>query len=73
MARPIRSCPKCREVKKLTAHHIFPVKHWGRGPANNHRFLICWTCHKAFHDSLPKQNLAREQYPLLLLKFLEDT
>ena len=45
MGSKIGTCPKCKETKELTRHHIFAKRWW----KNNHETkLICRACHSQF-------------------------
>ena len=73
MARPVSPCPKCRKVKPLTKHHLFPRRFFGR-KNNSHTFDLCRDCHDDLEELIPQhQRLPRDDYPLILLKFLQDT
>lgn len=72
MPRPIQKCPKCRELRKMTLHHIFPRQWYGK--KNNHLTIyLCRRCHDTIHTLLPKHKLTPDQYIRILIKFLEDT
>lgn len=52
MRRPIAKCPKCKEVKKLTSHHLLPKTHFkGKGE----RRLICRECHDKLEFEILKE------------------
>lgn len=42
MAKKEGVCPKCREHKKLTRHHVYPKTHYG---PQGETELICRDCH----------------------------
>lgn len=52
MKRPVQKCPKCKKVKKMTSHHIFPKTHFkGKGK----RGLLCRECHNDLEYEIQKQ------------------
>lgn len=70
--RPTKICPACGELKKMTAHHIFPRRHFGRGPRNNFIFLLCWECHSELEILIPFELMPRRFYPFILNFFLQE-
>jgi len=73
MARPAMFCPKCREHRRMTLHHIYPVRFFGR-KGNTLTFLLCRKCHDRLEDLIPQtKKLDEERYVRILLRFLENT
>lgn len=70
--RPTKLCPGCGEVKKMTAHHIYPRRHFGRGPRNNFIFLLCWECHAELESYIPYRQMERAFYPAIMKRFIEE-
>ncbi len=42
MCRPIQECPKCKQVKKMTIHHLLPKTHY-KGAGDT--VYVCRECH----------------------------
>lgn len=51
-------CPKCKEVKELTNHHIYPKRFYGN-QFSRRKLLICRTCHNTLETFIPQ----REKMP----------
>lgn len=72
-------CPRCRELKKLTKHHINPVRFFGGGGPLGY---ICRDCHdrlekliwkhETCHDQRPPEKLTKRQYALLWSLFIQN-
>jgi hypothetical protein len=71
MARPIMPCPKCRQRRRMTNHHVRPVRWFGR-KNNNLTIFLCRACHDALELRIPYELLPEEQYIRILLRFLEE-
>ena len=71
MLKPtVRPCPKCKKEKKMTRHHIFPIRHFGK-EGNNKVFLLCRDCHdKLEHYCIPQELMPKEFYPAVIPMFL---
>jgi len=72
MCRPTKACPKCRRWKKMTNHHVYPRRHFGK-VRNNLVFNLCQDCHSDLEMLIPAERIPREKYPEILLSFLADT
>ena len=73
MARPEMFCPKCRERRKMTLHHIRPKRFYGK-KGNHMTFLLCRSCHDDLERLIPQhRRLTKDQYIIITLRFLEDT
>lgn len=65
----IGKCPKCKEVKELTRHHIYPRRFFcGRSEV----VLICRKCHDLLERKIPeKKKLPEQFYELVVHNFLQ--
>ena len=63
-------CPKCKEIKPLTKHHIEPRK-WFKKQKDPKLLFLCWDCHKEIHQILPKTRLRKPAYTEITIKFLQ--
>ena len=70
--RPTQKCPKCRVLRKMTGHHVFPRRFFGR-KNNQTIFLLCRGCHDKLHRIIPDRRLPKHRSLDILLRFLEDT
>jgi len=61
-------CPKCKEEKDLTEHHIYPKKKF-RG--SQHTILLCRECHDELEKLIPFQKMPKYMYRYILDKFLK--
>lgn len=69
--RPDRVCPKCREFKRMTVHHLLPRRFFGK-KGNHLTVFLCAECHSDLEVHIPQhEQLAREKYFLILIRFLE--
>lgn len=65
-------CPKCGRVRKITRHHIYPRRIFGRGK-NNIILLLCVECHRDIERIIPrKTQLTKEQYRQLTVAWLRN-
>lgn len=78
MATPTGICPKCvmngdTVPRKLTRHHVLPVRHWGR-KGNRKVVLLCQKCHWDIEVLISQAEqrcpLHREEYFFLVIQFL---
>ena len=66
-------CPKCRrEDVVLTKHHIFPVRHFGRGSKNKNIFRLCRLCHDDLENLIPFEEQPRAFYRDIIETFLKE-
>lgn len=72
MPRPLKKCPKCGELRPMTAHHVYPRRWFGR-KGNNLTFFLCRRCHDILERLIPEGKLQKEKYIRILFRFLEDT
>lgn len=72
MPRPCMKCPKCRELRPMTLHHVMPRRWFGK-KNNNLTFYLCRRCHDALELLIPFEKQPQTQYIRVLLQFLEDT
>jgi 5-methylcytosine-specific restriction endonuclease McrA len=63
-------CEKEFEKINLTKHHLVPKQVKNRHPEKNtsETILLCSTCHKQIHATLPEKELAKNFYTLEKLK-----
>ena len=66
----VRPCPKCKTEKKMTKHHVFPVRHFGRGKHNQKFFLLCRACHDDLEKLIPYQVMPRAFYTAIIKVFI---
>ena len=74
--RPTKKCPKCGELRKMTGHHLMPIRHFGR-KGNRHILLLCRRCHNDLENILLRREqrngkLPKLEYFYTALKFLEE-
>ena len=62
-------CPKCKLKLRLTRHHVYPVRHYGRKD-NKEILYICRECHDDLEKNIPFQKQAREFYTQVIDTFL---
>lgn len=62
-------CPKCLCIKKLTRHHLFPVRHFGDGPRSPILHL-CRGCHDEIERLIPYIKLSPREYMRIARDFL---
>jgi hypothetical protein len=67
---PTKECPCCGEVKPMTKHHIFPVRHFGR-KNNTFIFMLCRECHSELERYIPFAQMPRAFYNAIMLVFKE--
>ena len=77
MARPTKSCPKCRTVQRLTVHHCLPKRWYGRKNNSKYLLYLCRGCHDILEDIIHARERTHGQldtleYLHLAIKFLED-
>lgn len=64
-------CPKCKELKSLTRHHVYFKAHFGGGKRNQVFEYLCRKCHDAFHNTtINHKRMPRPYYREMLEKFL---
>ncbi len=54
-------CPKCREVKELTTHHLFPRRFYGT-KQNKKVLLICRSCHNRLETFIPQKEKMPDKF-----------
>lgn len=64
------TCPKCKKLKYLTRHHVFPVRHYGR--KSKHFFYLCRACHDLLEEMIPFEQQAHSFYKEVIVRFLRD-
>lgn len=74
--RQVKTCPKCRQIKYLERHHVFPVRYYGR-KGNYITFKLCTSCHRDVEVILNKAEknqgqLTDQRYIHIMLTFLQD-
>lgn len=73
MATPTGICPKCMMHRKMTRHHILPVRHWGR-KGNRKVVLLCQKCHwdieVLISEAEQRCPLHKEEYFFIVIQFL---
>ena len=70
MTAIVRPCPKCKEEKVMTRHHIYPIRFFGKED-NKERFLLCRECHTDLEKYIPNyQVMPKEFYPAVIQMFL---
>lgn len=63
-------CPKCLYVRKLTKHHLYPVRFFGR-PNNSPILHLCRKCHDKIETTIPRDEpLTKRDYLQLAREFL---
>jgi len=64
-------CPKCKEEKPLTNHHVYPKRHYP-GQFTNEKFLlrICRPCHDDLEKMIPHGKQEHSFYANVVKKFL---
>jgi len=64
-------CPKCKEEKPLTVHHIYPKRHYP-GQFTSEKFLlrICRPCHDDLENLIPNGKQEHSFYKDIVKKFL---
>lgn len=67
---PFGKCPKCRQNKHLTKHHVFPRRHFGRGNKNKTVVRICRECHDELEELIPYERQPIAFYPHIVNVFL---
>lgn len=65
-------CPKCLHIRKLTRHHIYPMRFFGSHKINP---VICWLCRRC-HDKVEKRIpqhtvLPKQEYLKIIREFLD--
>jgi len=61
-------CPKCKQRKILTKHHIYPKKHFKKSDT----FKLCRECHDELHKIIPQQKMPKFMYEYILARFLTE-
>ena len=70
------ACPVCGKRKKLTRHHIFPRRWFGK-KNNNDIYLLCRDCHRKLEKKIYRAErggqlrLSREKYWKILSEFIK--
>jgi hypothetical protein len=67
-----KPCPKCHQYCKLTRHHVFPRRWFGKGKNNNYILLICKECHRELEKRIPFSKMPKLFYQQVLNDFLEE-
>jgi hypothetical protein len=64
-------CPKCHRIKRLTNHHITPVRFFGK---NDCILKVCRECHDDIEQIIPRfHKLRKYQYMQLTKNWLTET
>ena len=66
-----KQCPKCGEVTKMTKHHVFPRRNFGKGRQNSTYFWLCWECHQELEKMIPYKRQRRKFYTQIIQTFLK--
>ena len=64
-------CPKCKEKKSRTRHHVYPQRFYGRGKNNTLTIDLCQSCHTLLEKMIPKEKMPNAFYLNVLRRFLE--
>lgn len=68
--RPVRECPKCKEVQRLSLHHVYPKRFYG-GDGNNTFFYLCRQCHYDLELLIPQtEKMVDAFYPAIIEVFI---
>ena len=68
--RIVCECPKCGKEKAMTRHHIYPIRHFGKGKHNKELYLLCRTCHDNLERLIPFEVMPVEFYSAVIQVFL---
>lgn len=67
--RIVCECPKCKEVKPMTRHHLYPKRFYGN---TSEIFMLCRECHYALEKLIPlDQIMPRQFYEIIVEVFLK--
>jgi uncharacterized protein YlaI len=70
MGRAIIICPKCKEIKQSSRHHIFPLRFF-RSQRKPVSLFLCLECHRELEDLIPKyQRMSKDFYLNIAKSFL---
>ena len=59
-------CPKCKEVKARTRHHILPLRHYRKSPTID----LCRSCHDTLERMIPFEKQQTKFYFKVVRQFL---
>ena len=62
-------CPKCKQLRPRTQHHIYPKRWYGR---NNHIVYLCRTCHNKLELLIPFKKMNKHFYKKVVKDFLAE-
>ena len=60
-------CLKCKKNKRLSRHHVLPLRHYGE---NNSIILLCFDCHREIEKLIPRGKRSKQFYRKLTKDFL---
>jgi len=63
-------CPKCKQYKPMTRHHIYPKCFYGK-EKNDTVFLLCRDCHTELEKNIPSFRMPHSFYPNVVLAFIK--
>jgi len=63
------NCPKCGKYRKLTIHHIYPQRWFGKRNIKG-SILICRECHNAIELLIPYTKQIESFYTSVVNQFL---
>jgi len=64
-------CPKCLVIKRLTRHHLLPVRHFGDG-SRSPILHLCRQCHDEIEKLIPYIKLSPREYFRIARDFLKE-
>ncbi|MFH0840885.1 MAG: hypothetical protein V1865_02810 [bacterium] len=62
----IGKCLKCRHIRRLQKHHIYPRRHFGNGKQNKKTLELCNECHLEIDRTILLAEAERETNGLLV-------
>ncbi len=63
-----KRCPKCHKHRKLTMHHILPIRFFGK---NDQVIFLCRRCHDLIEGFIPlNKKLTKEAYYRIVITFI---
>ena len=66
----VKECPKCKVVTKMTRHHIFPQRHFGKDNTMG-TVLFCQSCHANLEKLIPFEVMPLAFYKAVVKVFLQ--
>lgn len=62
-------CPKCDKFRKMSRHHVFPVRFYGR-KHNKRTIDLCRLCHNKLEALIPFHEMPKKFYIRVVEEFL---